>query len=71
MKLKVFIVIAVILMAGTAAVTLLLRPRTPHVKFPTPQQQWQETITNYSRAFTLNTNPPLWPETKGATNGNH
>lgn len=70
MKLKIVIIIAVIVMAGTTVVTLLTRSRTPHLKFA-PQQQWQEAISNYGRAFTLNTNPPLWPETKGATNGSH
>jgi hypothetical protein len=70
MKLKIVIIIAVIVMAGTTAVTFLIRPRTPHLKFA-PQLQWQEAISNSSKAFTLNTNPPLWPETKGATNGSH
>jgi hypothetical protein len=68
MKLKIFIIIAVMLMAGVTAVTLLVRPRTPRFA---PQQQWQEAISNYSKAFTLNTNPPLWPDIKGATNGSH
>ena len=70
MKLKIFIIIAATLMAITTAFTLLTRPRTPHLKFA-PQLQWQEAISNYGRAFTLNTNPPLWPETKGATNGSN
>jgi hypothetical protein len=70
MKLKIFIIIAVMLMAGITAVTLLVRPRTPRLRFA-PQLQWQEAISNYSKAFTLNTNPPLWPKAKGATNGSH
>jgi hypothetical protein len=70
MKLKIFIIIAVMLMAGITAVTLLVSPRTPRLKFA-PQQQWQEAISNYSKAFTLNTNPPLWLDVKGATNGSH
>jgi hypothetical protein len=70
MKIKIFIIVAIIVMAGTTAVTLLVRPRTPRLKFA-PEQQWQEAISNSSKAFTLNTNPPLWPDTKGATNGSH
>jgi hypothetical protein len=46
---------------------LVVRPRAPRLKFA-PEQQWQEAISNYSKTFTLNTNPPLWPEAKGATN---
>jgi hypothetical protein len=67
MKLKIFIIIAVMLMAGITAVTLVVRPRVSRLKFA-PQQQWQEAISNYSRTFTLNTNPPLWPDAKGVTN---
>jgi hypothetical protein len=66
MKLKIFIIITVMLIAGITAVTLLVRPRAPRLKFA-PEQQWQEAISNYSKTFTLNTNPPLWPEAKGVT----
>jgi hypothetical protein len=67
MKLKIVIFIAAMVVAVSTVVILLTQPRTLRLKFA-PEQQWQEAISNYSKTFTLNTNPPLWPEAKGVTN---
>lgn len=70
MKLKIVIFIAAMVVAVSTVVILLTQPRTPRLKFA-PEQQWQEAISNYNKAFTLNTTPSLWPEAKGVTNGSH
>jgi len=72
MKLKLILIAAVILMAGTTVVVLLVQPHgqsnhsTSPANSPIPSA-----ISNYNQTFKLNTQPPLWPATQntGGTNG--
>jgi hypothetical protein len=70
MKLKIFIVVAVIAMVGGSLTVLVRQSQSAHRKFAPPASQLPTAMSNYSKTFKLNTSPPLWPGTNGVTNGN-
>jgi hypothetical protein len=62
MKLKIILLIAGIALVGSTVVVILNSPRRPQPKFGTIERDWPTAVSNYSNAFKLNTNPPIWSQ---------
>ena len=72
MKLKLMLVAAVIVMAGSTVTVLVIQSNAQKARLRQSQpSQLPAAISNYNQTFKLNTSKPLWPETQrsGGTNG--
>ncbi|HEX5398259.1 MAG TPA: hypothetical protein VFY06_04350 [Verrucomicrobiae bacterium] len=67
MKLKILLSIVVIAMVGGSVTVLVVQSRQHPLKPAPPESQLPTAISNYSKTFKLNTNPPIWTQ---PTNGN-
>jgi hypothetical protein len=68
MKLKISILLLIAAIAG-ASITVVVIRKQRQVQ-AVQENQWPVAMSNYSKTFKLNTSPPLWPASKGVTNGN-
>ena len=60
MKLKFIMLVLALVMVGTTVMVILKQPRqSPAKVFPT-EEQLPTVLSNYSKTFKLNTNPPIW-----------
>ena len=72
MKLKILLLAATIVMAGSTVTVLVVQSNAQKARLRQSQQsQLPAAISNYNQTFKLNTSKPLWPETQqsGGTNG--
>jgi flagellar basal body-associated protein FliL len=72
MKLKLMLLAAIIVMAGSTVTILVVQSNAQKAKLRRSQQsQLPAALSNYNQTFKLNTSKPLWPETQqsGGTNG--
>jgi hypothetical protein len=70
MKLKILLLVAAIAVTGGSVTVLLVQSSQHRQKIISPEyQQLPTAMSNYSKTFKLNTSPPIWQESKGATNG--
>ena len=60
MKLKFIVLGLALVMAGSTVVVILKQSRQPREKFVPTEEQLPTAISNYSKTFKLNTNPPIW-----------
>ena len=60
MKLKFIVLGLALVMAGSTVVVILKQSRQSREKFVPTEEQLPAAISNYSKTFKLNTNPPIW-----------
>ena len=60
MKLKFIFIVLALLMAGSSVLVILKQPRQSREKTVPTEDQLPTAISNYSKTFKLNTNPPIW-----------
>ena len=70
MKLKVILFAAAIAVIGASVVVIVNQPR-PHAKSSPVGDPLPTAISNYSKTFKLNTNPPIWPTSANGRNTNN
>jgi hypothetical protein len=72
MKLKILLLAAIIVMAGSTVTVLIVQSNAKKARLrQSPQSQLPAAISNYNQTFKLSTSKPLWPDTEknGGTNG--
>ena len=68
MKLKLILIITGIALAGITVTIVIIQSKEGAKRREAERQnaesadRLQSTLSNYSRTFKLNTNPPLWPD---------
>lgn len=67
MKLKILLLIAVLAMVGGSVIVIMKQAGQSHKKIAPPEGELPTAISNYSKTFKLNTNPPIWTQ---PANGN-
>jgi outer membrane biogenesis lipoprotein LolB len=60
MKLKYVILAVALAMIGCSVMAILEQSRQPRKEYVSPEEQLPAAISNYSKTFKLNTNPPIW-----------
>ena len=60
MKLKIILLFAGIALVGTTVIVILNQPRRPQPKTQMMENELPTAMSNYSKTFKLNTNPPIW-----------
>jgi hypothetical protein len=60
MKLKFIILGLALVMVGSTVMVILKQPRQSPAKIVPSGEQLPTALSNYSKTFKLNTNPPLW-----------
>ena len=68
MKLKIILLVAGLVMAGSTVIVIVMQPPQPAKLPPALVSQLPTTMSNYSKTFKLKTSPPIWGQ---PTNGNH
>ena len=68
MKLKILLLVAGLVMAGSTVIVIVMQPPQPATLPPALVSQLPTTMSNYNKTFKLKTSPPIWGQ---ATNGNH
>jgi hypothetical protein len=56
---KILVIVLAIAVVGSTIVVVLRQPRLAHGR-ATPSEAMPAAISNYSKTFKLNTNPPIW-----------
>jgi hypothetical protein len=60
MKLKLIIIAAGVAIVGSSVIVLVKQSRQSRLQFAPSENQLPAAISNYSKTFKLNTNPPIW-----------
>jgi hypothetical protein len=60
MKLKFIILGLALVMVGSTVMVILKHPPQSPAKIVPTHEQLPTVLSNYSKTFKLNTNPPLW-----------
>lgn len=68
MKLKIILFAAAIAIVGASIIVMVNQPRRAQVKSAQAQDSLPTAISNYSKTFKLNTNPPIWPMSANGRN---
>jgi hypothetical protein len=68
MKLKISILLLIAGITGASIAVVLIQSKARQQE-RNQESQLPTAISNYSKTFKLNTSPPIWPDTKGVTNG--
>jgi hypothetical protein len=60
MKVKYVIFAVALAMIGCSVMAILVQSRQTCKESVSPEEQLPAAISNYSKTFKLNTNPPIW-----------
>jgi hypothetical protein len=71
MKFKFIVLALALVMAGSTVVVILKQSHQSRGEFVPTEEQLPSAISNYSKTFKLNTNPPIWtPPANGSRTTN-
>jgi hypothetical protein len=66
--LKIMLVASGISTFIASVVVIVQQSRQPHIFFAAPEGELPAAISNYSKTFKLNTNPPIWTTSANGRN---
>lgn len=68
MKLKIILFVAAVVIFGASVIAIVIQPRHTPTKSTPTEDPLPAAISNYSKTFKLNTNPPIWPTPSNGRN---
>jgi hypothetical protein len=69
--LKIIVMAGVVTIISASVIVIVKQPRHARPKPAPAQDALPNALSNYSKTFKLNTNPPIWPTSANGRNTNN